>query len=227
MHNTIEENLKEVQGRIRNSCERVGRNPAEITLIAATKNVPPDRIKEAVKCGIKIIGENRVQEALSKYESIKESVRWHMIGHLQTNKVKKAIELFEMIQSVDSMRLAEEIQKRASNAGKVMDILVEVNTSQEETKYGLNVEETVKFLKRIHNFDNIRVKGLMTIGFFTQDPEKVRPCFKTLRNLKRDAEEAGIELEYLSMGMSSDFEVAIEEGSNIVRIGTLIFGKRD
>lgn len=227
MDNTIEENLKEVRERIKNSCEKVGREPAEITLIAATKNVPPDRIKEAVKCGINIIGENRVQEALSKYESIKESVKWHMIGHLQTNKVKKAIELFEMIQSVDSIRLAEEIQKRASNAGKVVDVLVEVNTSKEETKYGLKVEETVEFLKRIRSFDNIRVKGFMTIGIFTPYPEQVRPCFKTLRNLKRDAEEAGIELKHLSMGMSSDFEVAIEEGSSMVRIGASIFGKRD
>lgn len=223
----IERNLHRIRERIEIAARRAGRDPAEIRLVAATKNVPPELIREAISAGVEIIGENRVQEALEKYRVIGDSVRWHMIGHLQTNKVNKALSIFEVIQSVDSYRLAEELNKRAIRKGRVIDVLVEVNTSGESTKFGVNPEDTVQFFEDISRMEGLRVRGLMTIGLFTADPRLVRPCFVRLRELKEEIERKKIaEIEFLSMGMSSDFEVAIEEGSNMVRIGTGIFGPR-
>lgn len=223
----IERNIQLIRERIETSAQRAGRDPAKIRLVAATKDVSPEFIKKAISVGIEIIGENRVQEALRKYALIRDSVHWHMIGHLQTNKVNRALDIFELVQSVDSYKLAEELSRKALKKGTMIDVLVEVNTSGEPTKFGVPPNEIVQFLEKISILDGIRVRGLMTIGLFTTDAELVRPCFSRLRELKEEIEKKGIaQIEFLSMGMTSDFEVAIEEGSNMVRIGTGIFGAR-
>lgn len=226
---SIEENIKRVRARIEEAATRAGRDSSSITLVAAAKGVEPEPIKKALAQGIKVIGENRVQEALRKRSAIGDLAEWHLIGHLQTNKVKKALEIFSMIQSLDSLRLAEEISKRAEVVGREIEVLVEVNTSGEPTKYGVSPEEAVDFLKEVSGLKGIRVRGLFTVGVFSPDPENTKPCFRTLRELKEAVEGLGLEgvsMEYLSMGMTNDFETAIEEGSNMVRIGTGIFGPR-
>jgi pyridoxal phosphate enzyme (YggS family) len=225
----IEENLKEIRSRIAKTATKGGRRGEEIRLVAVTKTVEVERIKEAIRCGVEIIGENRIQEAESKFTQIGENVEKHLVGHLQTNKAKRAVELFDLIQSVDSLHIAQEISTRASQIGKVMDVLVEVNTSGEKTKFGVEPEETLSLIEAISKLEKIRVKGLMTIGLFSDNPEDTRPCFMKLKTLFEEIKSANIpnvEMYYLSMGMTSDFEVAIEEGSNMVRIGTGIFGPR-
>ena len=227
---TIQENIAFVRERIDKAAERTGRNPSDITIVAVAKGIDVHRIQEALDGGIDIIGENKVQEAQQKVKTMDGSMTWHMVGHLQRNKVKEAVRIFKMIQSLDSLRLAEEINSRALTAGTIMDVLVQVNTSQEETKYGFDPQEVFDFLRTISTFKGLSVRGLMTIGAFLPDPEEVRPCFRLLRELKEKIIEAdipNIEMDYLSMGMTSDFEVAIEEGANMVRIGTAIFGPRD
>lgn len=226
----IEQNIKILEDKIAKAAQKAGKSPEEITLVAVSKTVEPERIREAIRCGIKIIGENRVQEAEEKFKQIPEESEKHLVGHLQTNKAKKAVELFDMIQSVDSLRLAEEVSKRAKAKGKRIDILVEVNTSAESTKYGLNPDEVMDFMKQISNLEGIKVKGLMTVGLFNADMEKVRPCFKKLKRIFDELKEANIpriEMKYLSMGMTQDYEAAIEEGANMIRIGTAIFGRRE
>jgi len=223
----IERNLETIRERIEASAKRAGRKPEEITLVAATKGVAPELIGEAISAGVRTVGENRVQEALAKYDEIGDSVQWHMIGHLQTNKVGKALDIFALIQSVDSWRLAEELSRRALSRGRVIDVLVEVNTSGEATKFGIEPDQVIPFLERTSLLHGIRVRGLMTMGLFSSDIEIVRSSFSRLRRLKDAIERKGLaEIEQLSMGMTSDFEVAIEEGSNMVRIGTGIFGVR-
>lgn len=227
---SIAENVASVRERIARAAERVNRNPEEIDIAAVAKTVEAERIKEALEAGIEIIGENKIQEALPKVRDIDRPVTWHMVGHLQRNKVKEAVRIFHLIHSLDSLRLAEEIDSRALTAGIIMDVLVQVNTSQEESKYGLEPGETIPLLKQISSFKGLSIRGLMTIGAFLPDPEAVRPCFRRLRELQDEILEASIpnvEMEYLSMGMTSDFEVAIEEGANLVRIGTAIFGARE
>ncbi len=227
---TIEENIQNVKENIAKSAEKAGKNPEEIVLVAVSKTVEPERIREALKCGINIIGENRVQEAEEKFKQIPDEFEKHLVGHLQTNKAKKAVELFDMIQSLDSLKLAEELSKRALQKGKIMDVLVETNTSAESTKYGLKPDEVLDFVKQISSFEGIKVKGLMTVGLFSSDLDLVRPCFKELKGLfheLKDENIPNIEMKYLSMGMTQDYEVAIEEGANMVRIGTAIFGGRD
>ena len=207
----------------------MGRNPDEITIVAVTKTVPPDRIQQAVEAGISVLGENRVQEAATKISEVKGDVSWHMVGHLQRNKVKRAVGMFDMIQSVDSLELAREIDKRCAQVGKTMDVLIEVNTSGEETKFGVEPESTLDLVGAISQLSSIRVKGLMTIGAFTENESVVKKCFATLRQLAddiRNAQIKGVEMQLLSMGMSSDYIWAIEEGSNMLRIGTAIFGPR-
>ncbi len=197
--------------------------------MAVSKTVEPERINEAIRCGIEIIGENRVQEAEAKFKQITEKVEKHLVGHLQTNKAKKAVELFDFIQSVDSTRIAEEISRRALENRKILDILVEVNTSAEKTKFGVEPEQVLSLIETISKLEGIKIKGLMTIGLFSDDPEDTRPCFKKLKTLFEEIKSANIsnvEMRYLSMGMTNDFEVAIQEGSNMVRIGTGIFGPR-
>lgn len=200
----------------------------EVKLVAVTKTVPTELIREAVKSGVRIIGENRVQEALRKYEELKDlDVQWHLIGHLQTNKVKYAVKIFDVIQSVDSKKLALEIDKRAQMLGKVQPVMIEVNVAGEETKYGVKPDELELFYLSIRELKNIEVVGLMTIAPLVDNPEDVRWVFKRLRGL-RDMlnHKYKANLTELSMGMSDDYKVAIEEGATMVRIGRKIFGER-
>lgn len=227
--NGITENLRRLEERIEKAAIRSGRKKEDITLVVVTKNVEPERMNSAIDAGIKIIGENRIQEAVEKFKFIKKDVEKHLVGHLQTNKVKKALELFDLIQSVDSLHLAQEISKRAKEKGKIAEVLIEVNTSDEPSKYGVRPDGVLDFVEKVSNLENIMIKGLMTVGLLTEDIEKARPCFVKLRNLfesLKSLEKDNVEMRYLSMGMSSDFEVAIEEGSNMIRIGTAIFGSR-
>ena len=225
----IKANLERVRARIAAACARIGRSPDEVRLVAVTKTMPVPVIQEAVTAGVVILGENRVQDAAAKMKEVSADVTWHLIGHLQRNKVKKAVTMFDMIQSVDSSQLAAEIDKRCEQHGRVMGVLVEVNTSGEATKFGVSPSRALDLIEEMSHLRNIVVKGLMTIGAFTDDERAVRDCFVTLRELGRKADDAGIpsvEMRFLSMGMTSDFEMAIEEGSNMVRIGTAIFGPR-
>ncbi len=225
----IGQNLEILKTRIDNACTKAGRPSQGITLIAVTKTVPVETIEFAIDAGIKTIGENRVQEAQEKYNLIGNRVEWHLIGHLQTNKVKKALEIFSVIQSIDSLHLAAEIEKRTNAINKTIPVLIEVNTSQEATKFGVNPNELNGLIKDMLPLSHLQISGLMTIGpgLAIEDKEKSRPCFRLLYELCQKTEtEFGIKLPYLSMGMTSDFEVAIEEGSNMIRIGTAIFGER-
>ncbi|MGB2979653.1 MAG: YggS family pyridoxal phosphate-dependent enzyme [Candidatus Zixiibacteriota bacterium] len=225
----IEENVKSVWSLIDKAAQASGREGEKVELVAVSKTVEPERVNEAIRCGIDIIGENRVQEAEGKFKEITEPVIKHLVGHLKTNKAKKAVELFDFIQSVDSERIAKEISRRALDKGKVMDVLVEVNTSAEETKFGVEPDQALPLIETISRLEGIKIKGLMTIGLFSDNPEDTRPCFKRLKTFFEEVKSAnvpGVEMKYLSMGMTSDFEVAIEEGSNMVRVGTGIFGAR-
>ena len=216
----IKTNIDNINKKIKNACERAGRQPSEITLVAVTKTASIIQVKEAVDCGLQDFGENRIQMAQEKIAILGsiEGLRWHMIGHLQTNKVAKAVELFDLIHGVDSIRLAEEINKKAKAKGVVFPVLLEVNVSGEESKFGVRTEEVKSLIAQTDMLENIDVKGLMTMAPFSDDPEDSRPYFKKMALLKTD-----LGLQYLSMGMTQDFEVAIEEGSNIVRIGRGIF----
>ena len=221
----ILENLKRLQERIDQAARRSGREGSEITLVAVTKNVTADRILEAVKYGVTQIGENRVQEAEDKFEQIPKEVKRHLLGRLQTNKINKAIRLFDMIQSVDRFKLAQQIARRCEQ--KPMPILVEVNTSGEKSKSGVAPDETLDLLRQLAVLERVQIQGLMTIGPLTENRNLIRESFRNLRELFQEAENidsAHCHMKYLSMGMSSDFEVAIEEGSNMIRIGTAIFG---
>jgi pyridoxal phosphate enzyme (YggS family) len=225
---TIEENLKLLRKKIERACERSGRSAEEVVIVAVSKFVEVERIREAIEAGINVIGENRVQEAMEKYEALGKQAIWHMVGHLQTNKVKKALEIFSMIQSLDSLSLAQEIGRRAAEIKKVVPVLVEVNTSGESTKFGVEPARALEFIKLFSGCKGIAVQGLMTIGPNIPAPEEARKSFRLLADLRKKAEDSfGRSFRYLSMGMSGDFEVAIEEGSNMVRIGTAIFGERD
>jgi hypothetical protein len=225
----LEENLKKVNEKIIESAVKSGRSPEDIRVVAVTKTVPPDVIQKAVDCGITILGENRVQEARSKVDLIKGDVEWHLIGHLQKNKVKTAVRLFSMVQSVDSLELAREIDRRAGEINKTIDVLIQVNIGKEATKFGIDYEETEDFIKEVSQLPWVKVRGLMAIAPFKENPEDTRPYFKKMHDLFISIKSLAIEnveMEYLSMGMTNDFTVAIEEGSNMVRIGTGIFGER-
>ena len=225
---SIKENLEKIGEKIRVKSQLVGRDPQEITLVAVTKTVEADRIEEAIASGANIIGESRVQEAKEKYAKVDNRVIWHLVGHLQRNKAKDAVKIFDLIHSVDSAKLAKEIDKQARKVGKIQKILIEVNVSGEESKYGLRPEEVITFLKEVSRLSNIKVEGLMTMAPLYENPEDCRPYFRKLRELTEEVRAENIknvETVYLSMGMSNDFEVAIEEGSNMVRIGTAIFGR--
>lgn len=225
----IEKNIKELRTEIDEICSEIGRNHEEIQLIAVTKTVDHERINEAIGAGAKDIGENKVQEIMEKYDVV-SNVNWHMIGHLQTNKVKYIIDKVKLIHSVDRMSLAEEINKRAKQHGKIMDVLVQVNVANEETKFGLASNEVFEFFEKIQALEYIRVKGLMTIAPYEENPEAVRKYFKMLKELFEEIKTKQfprVEMKYLSMGMTNDFKVAIEEGANIIRVGTGIFGRRN
>ena len=202
----------------------------DVLLVAVTKTHPADIINEAIDAGATDIGENKAQEIMDKYDQVKP-VRWHMIGHLQTNKVKYIIDKVDMIHSVDSLKLAKEINKRAANHDKIMDVLVQVNLAQEESKFGVTSEETGELIDAIlANCPNVKICGLMCIAPFDENPDNVRKYFAELKKLYDDykkIEHDNLDFKYLSMGMSHDYNVAIEEGSNLVRVGTAIFGERD
>lgn len=221
---SIESNLAELRKKIADAAARAGKSPSDITLVAVTKTVDVPTIKEAIDAGVTDIGENYVQDSARKYDSIKCGARWHMIGHLQTNKVKQAVHIFDMIQSVDSLRLAAEIGRRSLEIGKTTKVLVEVNISGEESKTGVTPFEVYSLCEQIAGIEGINLSGLMGIAQFTDDADSVRHSFALLRNLWEKLPEPN--RKYLSMGMTSDFEIAVEEGSNMVRIGSAIFGVR-
>lgn len=216
----ISDNLKVVTQRISKSCEKSGRNLSDVKLICVTKEASVDETREALKSGVTDIGENRVQDGVSKYAAIGGKVTWHLIGHLQTNKARDAVRIFSLIHSVDSIRLAREIDKEAKKIQKTQDVLIQVNTSGEKSKFGIAPEDLEAFYKEVLLYPNINILGLMTIAPEVENAEEVRPYFRRLRELKEK-----IGCSELSMGMSGDFEVAIEEGATMVRIGRAIFKK--
>jgi PLP dependent protein len=224
---SLESNLESIRQRIAAACGRAGRDPAEVTLLAVAKGQPPEAIREAAELGLEFFGENRVQEAKAKINLCPGRLRWHMIGHLQTNKCRDAVHLFEMIQSVDKLEVARELNKWAERQAKTMPVLVEVNAAGESSKFGYRREQLLAELPELNALPKLEIHGLMTIAPWTADPEKVRPVFRQLRELKHECEESlGAPLAHLSMGMSGDFEVAVEEGATLVRIGTALFGAR-
>jgi pyridoxal phosphate enzyme (YggS family) len=230
MPNNINNNLNNIKKRIEDAAFRAKRDPKTIRLIAVSKTVPVDLIREAVAAGHSLFGENYIQEARSKIESIgHNNISWHFIGHLQTNKAKYAVRLFDMIHSVDSINLARELDKRAKKENRVLPILVQVNIAEEATKYGAGTDEVISLVRKIAPLENLSVRGLMTMPPYFNEPEKVRPYFRELKNLQVRIQEEGmpaVRMEELSMGMTGDFETAIEEGATMVRIGTAIFGAR-
>jgi pyridoxal phosphate enzyme (YggS family) len=223
---SIKENYLKVMEQIVKAARKAGRDPSEVKLVAVSKTVEVAKIKEAIEAGVSILGENYVQEAQKKIEEIGGSVSWHFIGHLQSNKAKYAVRLFDMIHSIDSLTLAEELNRRAEQADRVMKGLIEVNLSGEATKFGTEEERALDIARGMVDFKNLSLEGLMTMPPYFESPEMSRPYYIQLRALKERMVKAGIPLKELSMGMSNDFEVAIEEGATFVRVGTAIFGER-
>ncbi|NOS69898.1 MAG: YggS family pyridoxal phosphate-dependent enzyme [Verrucomicrobia bacterium] len=223
----LADNLNSIQQRIRTACDRCGRDPNSITLLAVSKTHPPQTIRELSECGQLLFGENKVQEAKAKIPNCPGKLRWHFIGHLQSNKCRDAVELFSMIQSVDSLGIAQEINKRAEQLAKTMPVLLEVNVAGEASKFGYKPELMLAELNELNKLSRLEIHGLMTIPPFSPVAEKSRPYFRALHELKDRAEAVlGAPLPVLSMGMSDDFEIAIEEGSTMVRVGTALFGPR-
>jgi len=221
----VPENLKSIRQRIARCCERVGRYPEDVALVCVTKEASVDQIEEALGLGVSVIAENRIQDALVKYKTIGDRATWHLVGHLQTNKVRDAVRMFSLIHSLDSIHLSDAINKEAAKIKKIQDVLVQVNVSGEKTKFGVSANDALDFLNKLSLYGNINVKGLMTIAPEVDDTQEVRPYFRALRELK-DKVNSILNTQYsiLSMGMTNDFEVAIEEGSTMVRIGRAIFG---
>lgn len=224
------ENYSEVKGSIREICERIGRDPEDITLVAVSKTFMITNIMELNQMGQLDFGENRIRELRDKYYNISfqysGKINWHMVGSLQTNKVKDVIAFIHMIHSVDNMKLAEEIDTNAKKINRVIDILIQVNTSGEEQKHGVNAQETKGLCSEVSKLKNVRVKGLMTMAKLTEDKEEIRKSFKMLKNLFDELKPDNTDFEFLSMGMTNDYEIALEEGSNMLRIGSAIFGER-
>jgi len=216
--------------RIRSAALEAGRRPDTVRLVAVSKTVPAERVREAVAAGITLLGENYIQEAREKVEALHDlGLSWHFIGHLQSNKAKYAVRLFDMIHSVDTLKLARELDKQAAKNAKVQDILIQVNTGKEASKSGVYEEEALALVREAGRMEHLAVKGLMTLPPYFNAPEKVRPYFQALRELRdriRDEALDGVAMEELSMGMTGDFEAAIQEGATLVRIGTAIFGER-
>lgn len=225
----IKENVAEVEARIQAACERAGRCREEVTLIAVSKTKPVRDIYEVMETGIKDFGENKVQEMCDKMEIIQQPLNWHMIGHLQRNKVKYIVDKATLIHSVDSLRLAQQISQEAQKKSVESNILIEVNVAEEESKFGLSTEEVIQMVEEISKLPSVHIKGLMTVAPFTDNPEENRPYFRNLKQLAVDIAEKNIDnvtMNVLSMGMTGDYEVAIEEGATMVRVGTGIFGAR-
>ncbi|MBM6828892.1 YggS family pyridoxal phosphate-dependent enzyme [Anaerotignum lactatifermentans] len=226
---SIKENIRLVEEKVCAAAQRSGRKQEDVLLLAVSKTKPVETIREAVECGLTSLGENKVQEIMEKYEPMGPGVHWHLIGHLQTNKVKYIIDKVDMIHSVDSLRLAEEIDKRGAAKDIVMPVLIEVNMADEESKFGVKPEEVETLLRQLSSMSYICVKGLMTVAPFVEDPEENRVYFRKMRELLVDMNAKKIDniiMDQLSMGMTGDYEVAIEEGATIVRVGTGIFGER-
>lgn len=228
--NTVKNNLNIIQERITKACLQAGRNPNDVKLLLATKTNSAEKIQLAINEGYHLLGENKVLEAEGKYEILKnEKCEWHIIGHLQTNKIKYALKFADVIQSVDRMKLANKLQNRCDYDGRDIDIFIQVNTSYEESKFGIPPEKALEFIKEVSKFSRLHIKGLMTIGLLSSKDEKVRDCFKLLKEIQQKAQALQLpnaSFHELSMGMSNDLEIAIEEGSTMVRVGTAIFGDR-
>ena len=226
----LAENLQNVEERIQAACARANRDRNEDTLIAVSKTKPVSMLEEVYAEGIRCFGENKVQELTEKHDKLPSDVKWHMIGHLQRNKVKYIVDKVDLIHSVDSVRLAETIEQEAVKKDVIVPVLVEVNVAEEDSKFGLKVNEVLSIIEEISKFPHIRIKGLMTIAPYVENPEENRPVFARLRKLSVDIAEKNIDnvsVEILSMGMTNDYEVAIEEGATMVRVGTGIFGERN
>lgn len=231
MNQNITENINQIQARIENACQKVGRNPEEVKLLLATKTVNAERIKTALNAGYTLIAENKVQEVKEKYDALKDIPHTsHFIGHLQTNKIKEILRYdIRCIQSLDRIELAQKLQQRLAYENKNMDVFIQVNTSNEASKFGIAPEKAIALVQEVAQFDRLHIKGLMTIGLFSAKSEEVRPCFQLLKNLQLEINGLNItnvDVSELSMGMSNDLEIAIEEGATIIRVGTAIFGKR-
>lgn len=226
----IAEQLQTVRNEITEACKRSGRNPEEVTLIAVSKTKPVSMIEEAIQAGQTVFGENKVQELCSKYEVLPKNLTWHLIGHLQRNKVKYIADKAALIHSVDSLRLAETIDQEGKKHNRVIPVLIEVNVAEEDTKFGVTVEETLPLIEEISKLSNIQVKGLMTIAPYVDNPEENRPVFRRLKKLSVDIDSKNMNnvyMDILSMGMTNDYQVAVEEGATMIRVGTGIFGERD
>ncbi|MBZ2173947.1 YggS family pyridoxal phosphate-dependent enzyme [Schnuerera sp. xch1] len=226
---SIKHNLTIIEENIKKSLKKANRTDDKVDIIAVTKTVGVESIKEAIKLGLKDIGENRPQELIKKYDVISNNANYHMIGHLQSNKVKYIIDKVSLIHSLDRISLAKELNKRAKINDIIVDALIQVNIAEEKSKFGLKVDDVIRFIEKVLEFDNIRIKGLMTIAPFAKDPEEIRWVFRDLRKLSETIDNRGynnIEMNILSMGMTNDYKVAIEEGSNMIRIGTGLFGER-
>lgn len=226
----IVENIKQVEENIKQACEKVGRNPEEVTLIAVSKTKPYTVIEEALPSGILDYGENKVQELCDKFDILPKNIRWHMIGHLQRNKVKYLVGKVQLIHSVDSLRLAEQIEKEFAKADEIANVLIEVNMAQEESKFGITSQETEELIREIAKLPHVRIQGLMTIAPFTDNPETNRVYFKNMKKLSVDINNKNIDnvsMNVLSMGMTGDYQAAVEEGATMVRVGTGIFGERN
>lgn len=227
MKHTIADNLRELRGRIAEACEEYDRDADDVTIVAVTKTFPADVIQKAVAVGLFDIGESKVQEAEQKIAELGHIARFHLVGHLQSNKVKKAVQLFDVIQSVDSLALAQEINRRAGEAEREIECYIEVNSSGESQKFGVPPDQTLELIQSVHALPNIKLSGLMTVGPLTEDEDTIRETFRTVHELyKRGQDIAGDEFDVLSMGMSEDFPLAIAEGSTMIRVGTGIFGPR-
>ncbi|MGD8521513.1 MAG: YggS family pyridoxal phosphate-dependent enzyme [Desulfobacterales bacterium] len=226
----IKDRLEKVKERIKRAAEGCHRDPETVSLVAVSKTMPVSKVQEAIQAGVTILGENYVQEARDKINSLMSfPVSWHFIGHLQSNKAKYAVRLFDLIHSVDSLKLARELNKHAQKNAKIQQILIQVNISQEETKSGISVDDAVDLISEISQLENLSIKGLMTMPPYFNQPEKVQPFFAALRELRDQIDSKAIPnvfMDQLSMGMTGDFEVAIEEGATMVRVGTAIFGER-
>lgn len=230
MYDYIKENINDVKDQIAQAAIKSGRQFEDITLVAVTKTLPVDIINAAMTYGVTDIGENKVQEVMDKYDHILNEPKWHLIGHLQTNKVKYIIDKVSLIHSVDSLKLAEEISKRCEKIEKVMDILIQINVAEESTKFGIQRDEIFELVEQISLLPNVRIKGLMTIAPFVDDEVALRKYFSEMKDIFETLKKTmynRADMTYLSMGMTNDYEVAIEEGANMVRIGTGIFGARN
>lgn len=226
----IAENLQQVRNNIKRACEAVGRDPDEVTLVAVSKTKPVEMLKEAYDAQTRVFGENKVQEIMDKYDRLPDDVQWHMIGHLQRNKVKYIVDKVAMIHSVDSLRLAETIEQEAAKHDIRVPVLVEVNVAQEDSKFGLKVDEVLPFIEQTAQLPHLEIKGLMTIAPYVENPENNREIFRQLKKLSVDIEDKNINnitMSVLSMGMTGDYEVAVQEGATMVRVGTGIFGERN